>query len=364
MRSISFLFIIAIILLQNNCMNYSIKKNSESVKSIYDPEADMHIYIYSDNDLPLTLDDMFKIKKLSFNPVKIIKEKSNVYYMFEFYCGTYTDLFKDKINNKLEVKIDGRNITLYSSSSGFGKNEMNEISIYYEIDVLDLIEMSSAKYVAIKIYNKDFTISKELSDRNIQNIKKFVHDNVFSLKKSNYRIKEKEARGFIAAGKGNGYNIWIALHTGFLKLSLMPELKDYLALGAGYHSFKYKRYYLQQYDGNVEPPFIYYDYLDSHDSDIWNINLMYGVTHPSRMGSCSFELGITMHYYNMVDKKWNRYVEFDTEDGSVPEIIYKINRGKTYNGFAIGGFIQIGSFWFMLNTQEDWCVGLSLPIKF
>ncbi len=339
---------------------------SASIEKMEDQETNKIYYYMKDNYLPPKIDDIFKTKDCTLDLYKVSSIYSNESeYLVRFFYSSYTDTFLIDVGNEIIILADSSAIKLIAHSVEYGHKE---VTAYYQISVLDIIEICRSNSVYINIYGVSNQLDREFSQKNIENYNNFANKVIFD---SDGRIDESligkseisKLRGFISFGVGTGYEAWIAYYTNIIKKNNMKELGDFIALGFGTATFNYDRY-IHRSTSAEPPPRYWYDYFDSNQNRIWYFNLMYGQTHPSSLGNWSVDLGLTFHYYFLDDRNWNEYVPREVRWGIIPQYEYKITDGDADEGFAMGLFIQAGIFWFRINTKNYWATGLSLPIRF
>lgn len=345
-------------LLQLNCVYTSTERASvnlfRDLENIY--------YLMENNYLSTRIDDIFKTRECTLNPGKIITE-NETYYILRFFYSSYVDTFIVNEGDSILITVNGRKINLKSNYVIVGDNE---ITAYYEVPVLDLIEISLAKSVTISVKSINDTFYSEFQSQNFANFDNFIKSYVYTSNDNLNNVRENQLvksklRGFISIGAGSGYELWFTYYTNILKIKAFQDIGDFISFGAGFTKFTYDRYVHRQ-TSSEPPPRFWYEYYDSHKNSIWYLNTMYGLTHSSGFGNWSVELGVTVQYYKIDDKDWNKYIPSETSWGTVPKFKYNITNGKAYDGFVFGIFVQAGIFWFRINLQESWMLGLSVPI--
>ena len=359
-RQLNLIFFSLLVLLQLHCAHSPMQRSSVEM---YQDSENIY-YLMENNYLSTRIDDILKTRECTLNPGKIIL-KNDKYYILRFFYSSYLDTFIINEGNNILITADGRKIYLESHYVIVGDNE---VTAYYEIPVLDLIEMSQAKFVTILVNGVNDTFYSEFKPQNFINFDNFIKKYVYTSNENVNGLREDKTsvsklRGFVSVGAGTGYELWFTYYTNFLRNKVLQNKGDFISFGAGFTKFYYDRYSLSQI--SVEPPpQFWYEYSGSHKNYIWYINAMYGLTYASGFGSWSFEIGMTLQYYKIDDNNWDEYIPFDTMWGTVPFYNYNVTSGIANDGFVLGIFAQSGIFWFRINLWKSWILGLSIPIHY
>ncbi len=363
-RLLNLILFLLVIMSHLHCVHTS--RQRASIDMFRDSELDNIYYLMENNYLSTRIDDIFKTRGCTLNPGKIISENENdTYYILRFFYSSYVDTFIINEGDSILITVDGRIINLESYYVNLGHNE---VTAYYEIQVLDLIEISQAKSVMVIVKGVNDTFYSEFQPQNFTNFDNFVKKIIYTSEKNQNDIRDDQIiksklRGFISVGAGSGYELWFTYYTNFLKIKAFQEMGDFISIGAGFTKFNYDRYVHSQ-TSSEPPPIFWYEFHDSQKNSIWYLNAMYGLTHANLVGNWSIELGVTAQYYQIDDRDWNEYIPSETRWGTVPQFKYNITNGQAYDGIVFGIFVQAGIFWFRINLQEAWMLGLSIPINF
>lgn len=344
--------------LQFNCAH---SKKYATMKTAYDPKEKIQIDMMEGNELPNTINDIFKTKACSLNPGRIISNAEGTYFILNFFYSSYSGDFMINAGDSMNILADRMQI---QSTAYYSNVERGGISAFYRISMLDLNEIGNAETVKIIVHGSEDKIEKELNPKNINNFKRFVNEYILNVDNNKEPIlKEKQIRGFIGIGKGTGYNLYLAYYLNLLKIEQIPELGDFAGIGFGYSSFNYDRYYLSGYSMGTPPRFDY-EYLDNKKNSIYTFKVIYGFTHPSKIGDWSIEAGISLNYYYVVQNDWNIIQKIETVYGEIPDTKYYITNGKLFEELSVGFFLQAGIIWFTYDSQYAWAIGFSIPVRF
>ena len=254
--------------------------------------------------------------------------------------------FTLKDGDTLSIILDGRafNLTSYNTSG-----QKNKVSAYFEINKWDLVDIGNASEVVIILKLLEGELKATFTKDNIYNYRYFASKYVLGTKDvPPYREPAYEQPwAFLGGGVGSGTDFWFGYYTNILKI--YSGWGDYLAAGMGIEKIDYSRYNYFSSEGYLwDGDFRFNNY---------NINLMYGITYPSPFGNWSFELGITYQYF-FFNENWNSK---NSGTDTYPTI-YKLKDSNPYEGSAIGVFFQAGGFWAQFNSNQNWAIGISIPI--
>lgn len=232
-----------------------------------------------------------------------------------------------------------------------------QVTSYYYIDKLDLIDLGNAKSVSMRAYGGDQFIESKFNSTNIALFREFIHSYILP----EVIITDEEVSknwGFLGFGGGTSHNVWLGLFAEQLKIDYVPNLTDFGALGIGYTEYEYELLSLRP-DQNQRN--FYISKITPVKEPIWIFCVTYGLTYPVNfITNWSLDVGVTVQYYHYDDAEWQELVKYDDYN---PYSGYRVVGGEPYSGTTFGAFIQVGSFWYSINTFGAWNLGVSIPIK-
>jgi hypothetical protein len=279
------------------------------------------------------------------NPGRIISE-GRKYHILKYENRDKNFPYSLKNGDTLSLVLDGRALNLMGyNTSGQGE----KLSIYYEIDQWDLVDIGNASSVEVILKAQEGELRARFSKDNIYNYRYFGAkyilgtDDIPPPAQPSY----EQPAAFLGGGAGTGTEFWFGYYTNFLKIK--QGLGDYLAVGVGFISFKYSRY--NRFPGQG------YLWDGDFSETNYSINLMYGLTYPSPLGNWSFELGFTYQYY-FYNENWNK----ENTGTELWPTYYQLTDQVPHKGSVIGMFIQAGGLWVQFNRIRNWAVGLAIPI--
>jgi hypothetical protein len=314
------------------------------------------------NQLDFYLESTYKPYRCAVNP-GIMKTAADTYYTLNFSSGDQALPFDLKITDSLILKLDDSEICLNTLDvSRIGK----KYSAYYRIDYWDLLDIGNADNVEVHVIHGDSLFKAIFSSQNIQNFQHFTAKYILN---SEYIPGPEPAFyqqpwGFLSGGAGKLYVFWLATYTNFIKTK--TGFGDFIAAGLGYAPFSYTEWAAgsplePETLPGISPPGITPIELwveqNQAQSSSFSLNLMYGFTFPSPFGRWSFESGICFCTFFTSNRWQNGQIQYLDDD-----ILTIINEGIPYRGMAVGGFFQIGGFWFQYNSNKTWTAGISLPV--
>ena len=309
----------------------------------------------SGNLLDFYIEGGTKPYRCSLNP-GMIKTKRSIYYILNFQYNVHPFPFEISTEDSLRLFLDGSEIGLPLLTAS---RKGDRITANFSVNKWDLLDIGNAGRVQVSFQHKDTLLNARLSARNIYAFKYFGAK--YIIRSTDIPVPAEPAYerpwGFLGVGQGSGYEFWFAYYTDSLKTT--SGWGEYIALGAGFSPFDYWRYNHYVFF-DTDPPVVpegnkEYWFDGAFTENSYYINLMYGLSHPIPFGRWSIEAGVTFQYY-FYNQDWN------PKGGSLSyPTLYEIKNGEPYEGAAVGGFIQIGGLWFLINSKSNWAVGLTIP---
>ena len=308
------------------------------------------------NYLDFYLNQSPKPYRCLLNPA-VLKTTKDTYFSLKFSSANQTLPFELKGNDSLFLRLNDNHIFLPTLDvSRIGK----KYSAYYRIEDWDLIDIGHTDQVQVYFMHGDSVFKAVFSQDNISKYQYFTAK--YILNSTKIPLPEvpvyKQPWGFTGVGAGALYQFWLAQYTNYIQTH--TGLGDYLAVGVGYAPFFYTEW---QSTANPAPgpipgviPIEGWVELNQSSGSSYCLNLMYGLTHPSPFGRWSLEAGICFYYFFSAARWQDEQIRYLQDD-----YLTIIDSGQPYEGFTVGGFIQIGGFWFQLNSK-NWTAGISVPV--
>jgi len=295
---------------------------------------------------------------LSLSPGKIVSREEEIYYVLKLDYGNINGTPRIYPGDKLLLTIDGTTLELESFDV---VPRENQVTVYYQADKFDLIDMGNANTIEVKAFGGDEFIEGVFAKKNIDLIRTFSRTYILPLGEVPTQAKQKRKQVFVGFGAGSSYEMWVGYFDDVIKIKSIPKLSDFIALNLGYSKFKS----IRLYPLGDTPPLTYNYYGGSYEENIAIIGAMYGFTHPvDWLTTWSVEVGFTLQVYfsGVTDWAHSTYTDYGPPWYFLADYEVIKNSGEPYDGTTVGFFIQAGSLWFRLNTFGACAGGLSVPL--
>ena len=355
------IFTLAII--QIHCAH---QKLSSPVYQVEDPDHGIISDIMSGNYLDLA-DETESRSLLSLNPGRIHSQNTSTYYILNLVYINETDSLIISNNDEIEIVFDQNILKLKSYNVQY---KPRETVSFYEIDPFDIVDISNANSVHVKIPNEDKIVEANFSQENIHNFKVFATKYILDSKFEPI-LKEPQTDenwGFISPGAGTGYELWLGKYFNMITKE-NSGFRDYISLGAGFSSFEYEVLGIRQFwIEDPENPMDTVLVIRYWQDELNNINypfvgLSYGVSENTWIKNWSIEMGITVQYFFLPEWQETPDSIYIAEKAAYfPVQKYSLVAGNLFDGFSAGLFLQVGGIWARVNTKKSWAAGISLPL--
>ena len=295
---------------------------------------------------------------LSLSPGKIVSSEEEIYYVLKLDYGNINGTPRIYPGDKILLNIDGTSLELESFDV---VPRENQVTVYYQVDKFDLIDMGNANTIKVKAFGGGEFIEGEFTKKNIDIIRTFCSTYVLPIGEVPVLGKPQRKNVFVGFGAGSSYELWIGYYDDVIKIKSIPKLSDFIALNLGFSRFESIRLYPLR----DTPPLTYKYYGGTYEENIAIIGAMYGFTHPvDWLTTWSLEVGFTLQVYFSGVADWDHttYIDYGPPWYYLADYDVIKSSGEPYDGTAIGFYIQAGSIWFRLNTFGAWAGGLSVPL--
>ena len=302
------------------------------------------------------------------NPGRIKPKNNQVYYVFNLiYHGSYaTENFDTQ--NRMLIEFDNDSLELEPHDI---KYTDDEVVAFYEIDKFDLLDLANAKSIKIMIGAGNPILSGGFSEQNIYNLRYFTSRYVLnsSFEPEPPQPIRKDHWGFTGVGVGSGYEFWLAKYSNLFTRSAENRNCDFLALGFGFSPFSYQIKGIRQImvPDPENPPdsmFVIRYWLDEEiNRYIPAPGVIYGWSFKNVVSNISLEAGVSARYHFL--PAWQGQsdsVYVPEKDATYPSQIYVHSKGKLFDGFSIGLYLQLGGIWARVDSERSWAAGISLPV--
>jgi hypothetical protein len=355
--------IITLAIIQIHCSH---QKLSSPVYRIEDLDQGIKSDIMSGNYSDL-IGEVEPKTLLSLNPGRIYSQSTSTYYILNLVYINESDSLVISSNDEIEIIFDQNSLKLKPYNVQY---KPRETVSFYEIDPFDIVDISNANSVRVRIPNKNKIVEASFNQGNIHNFKIFAAKYIL---KSKFEPKLKEPQidekwGFISPGTGTGYELWLGKYFNMLTQE-NSGFRDYISLGAGFSSFDYevlgiRQFWIENPDNPIDTVLVIRYWQDEfNEKNYPYIGLSYGISENTWIKNWSIEMGITVQYFFLPD--WQDTpdsIYIEAKEAYFPIQEYSLGAGNLFDGFSAGIFLQVGGIWARVNTKKSWAAGIALPL--